>query len=366
MKAASELCKVVQCVRRKGLRLPVYYRRMASIKQYRGKTWRAIIRRKGFPVQSKTFESKKDAEAWAASIESRMGVHQFDGLQLKAAKTMTVRDVFERYKKEVAPDYKGRNSLGILKRVIRDAKFMDLVLSKITPLDIRQWRDDRAQDILPQSVHRELNTISGVFGHAIKEWGAPLASNPCHAVSRFKGADKARDKVWTPADVKTLLDAIGWREDMPLLEGRDYVGWALLLGIETAMRVGELCVLRVADFHPAEKYAQLRDTKNGDDRQVPLSTTAIKYLKILCKGKKPDDKIFPIIAATMGEYFLEARRKCGLEHLVFHDSRHTAATQLSTKLANVLELSAVTGHRSLKSLKRYYHPTPASIAGKLG
>ena len=344
----------------------VYYADMASIKQYRGKTWRAIIRRKGFPVQSKTFASKKDAEAWAASVESRLGVSQFAGLQLKAAKTMTVRDVFERYEREVAPNFKGRNSLGILKRVIRDAAFMDLVLSKITPLDIRQWRDDRAQDIQPQSVHRELNTISGVFTHAIKEWGVPLASNPCHSVSRFKGADKSRDKVWSPADVTTLLDAIGWREDMPLGEGRDYVGWALLLGIETAMRIGELCALRVSDFHPAEQYAQLRDTKNGDDRQVPLSTTAIKYLMILCANKMPTDKVFPLIAATLGEYFLEARRKCGLEHLVFHDSRHTAATQLSAKLPNVLELSAVTGHRSLKSLKRYYHPTPAAIAGKLG
>lgn len=344
----------------------VYYADMASIKQYRGKTWRAIIRRKGFPVQSKTFASKKDAEAWAASVESRLGVSQFDGLQLKAAKTMTVRDVFERYEREVAPNFKGRNSLGILKRVIRDAAFMDLVLSKITPLDIRQWRDDRAQDIQPQSVHRELNTISGVFTHAIKEWGVPLASNPCHSVSRFKGADKSRDKVWSPADVTTLLDAIGWREDMPLGEGRDYVGWALLLGIETAMRIGELCALRVSDFHPAEQYAQLRDTKNGDDRQVPLSTTAIKYLMILCANKMPTDKVFPLIAATLGEYFLEARRKCGLEHLVFHDSRHTAATQLSAKLPNVLELSAVTGHRSLKSLKRYFHPTPAAIAGKLG
>ena len=144
----------------------MYHCTMASIKQYRGKTWRAIIRRKGFPVQSKTFESKKDAEAWAAAIEARMGVGQFDGLQLKAAKTMTVRDVFERFEREVAPGYKGRNSLGILKRVIRDAYFMDVVLSRITPLDIRQWRDDRAKEIQPQSVHRELNAISGEIGRA--------------------------------------------------------------------------------------------------------------------------------------------------------------------------------------------------------
>ena len=62
---------------------------------------------------------------------------------------------------------------------------------------------------------------------------------------------------------------------------------------------------------------------------------------------------------------LDVRKACGLEHLVFYDTRHTAATNLSKKLSNVLELSAVTGHRSLKSLQRYYHPTPADIASKL-
>lgn len=339
---------------------------MASINQYRGKTWRVIIRRKGFPTQTKTFALKRDAEAWAASIESGMGVGQFDALQLKTAKTMTVKDLFERFEREVAPNFKGRNSVGILKRVIRDAEFMRLVLSKITPQDIRQWRDDRVKEVQPQSVHRELNTISGVFTHGIKEWGIPLAANPCHSVSRFKGADKARDKLWSNEDTQTLLTAIKWSEDMPLNQGRDYVGWALLLGRETAMRIGEMTVMRVADFHPVEKYVQLRDTKNGDDRQVPLSTTAIRYLEKLCQNKKPEDKIFPFNAGTLGEYFLEARKLCGLEHLVFHDSRHTAATELSKKLPNVLELSAVTGHRSLKSLKRYYHPDATVIAGKLG
>lgn len=339
---------------------------MASIKQYRGKTWRAIIRRKGFPAQSKTFESKKDAEAWAASIESRMGVGSFDALQLKTARGTTVKDLFERYDLEVGPTLKGRNSQGVVKRLIRDAAFMPLVVSKVTAQDIRQWRDDRVLEIQPQSVHRELNTISGVFTHAIKEWGFALAANPCHAVSRFKGADKFRDKLWGAEDSAKLLKSLQWSETMPLKSGRDYVGFAFLICKETAMRIGELCTAAVGNFHPAEKYLFLPDTKNGDPRSVPLSTTALRLLSILCAGKQPGDKIVPLNANTFGEYFLDARRKCGLEHLVFHDSRHTAATQLSTKLSNVLELSAVTGHRSLKALKRYYHPTPSDIAGKLG
>ena len=340
--------------------------RMASIKQYRGKKWRAIVRRVGFPVQSKTFDLKREAEAWACIVEAKMGVSEFDHLQLKQAKVATVKSLFERYRDEVGVTMKGRNEVGTLNRLIRDAGFMALRLDKIEPRNIRDWRDDRLKEVQPQSVQREMNTVSGVFTHAIKEWSVALSENPCHLVSGMRGSDKPRDKRWSPEDTATFLKAAGWSETQELKEGRDYVGWALLLAIETAMRIGELCLPTVADFHEAEKYVHLGDTKNGDQRNVPLSTTALRYFAYLCKGKKPGDKIIPINANTMGEYVLEVRRKCGLEHLVFHDSRHEAATRLSKKLSNVLELSAVTGHRSLKSLQRYYNPEPHELASKLG
>ena len=344
----------------------MYSTRMASITQYRGKTWRAIIRRKGFPVQSQTFDSKRDAVAWAVSIEGKMGVGQFDPLQLKQAKVTTVRDLFDRYHREVAVSMRGRNEAATVLRLMRDASFMRVLASRLTPQDIRQWRDDRVTTVQPQSVNREMNTISGVLSHAIKEWVAPIQVNPCGAVGRYKGADKPRDKRWNKDDTSKLLTAAGWVSGVAPTKGRGYVGWALLLGIETAMREGELCSLKVADFHRKEKYVFLSKTKNGEPRMVPLSTKAIEYLDVLCQGKKPEDKIIPLKANTLCEYVLDARRKCGLEHLVFHDTRHEATTRMAAKLTNVLELSAVTGHKSLKHLQRYYNPIPADIAGKLG
>lgn len=339
---------------------------MASITQYRGKTWRAVIRRAGFPVQSKTFDKKKDAEAWAAAVESRLGVSQQDRLQLKQATVTTCRDIFQRYHDEVGVTQKGINACSILVRLIRDAAFMRMRFDRVAASDIRDWRDARVKEIKPASVHREMNTISAVFTHAIKEWGAPLPANPCHSVSRFKGADVARNKLWRPEDVQAFLKAANFNEDSYPNTGRDYCGWVLLLLVETAMRIGEVCLPTVADFHAAEKYIHLSDTKNGDMRDVPLSTKALSILTVLCHGKKPNDKIIPVKANTLGEYMLDIRRSCGLEHLVQHDARHTAATAISKKLSNVLELSAVTGHRSLKSLKRYYHPNPTEMAGKLG
>lgn len=339
---------------------------MASIKQYRGKTWRAIVRRVGFPSQSKTFGSKREAEQWAAKVEAKLGVSEFDHLQVKQAKATTVRSLFEKYRDEVGVKMKGINEVGTLNRLIRDAAFMGLRLDKITPRNIRDWRDDRAKEVQPQSVQREMNTISGVFTHAIKEWSVAITANPCHLVSGMRGSDKPRDKRWSEADTVIFLKAAGWSDNLVPKTGREYVGWALLLAIETAMRAGELCLPTVADFHPVEKYIHLHDTKNGDVRNVPLSIAAIKYFTHLCDGRKSDERIFPLKANTLGEYVLDVRRKCGLTHLTFHDTRHEAATRLSKKLSNVLELSAVTGHRSLKSLKRYYNPMPHELADKLG
>lgn len=341
-------------------------RGMASITQYRGKTWRAIVRRVGFPQQSQTFALKRDAEIWASGIEAKMGVSEFDTLQVQQATTTTVKTIFERYEVEVAAGMKGQNELATVRRLIRDAAFMRLRLDRVTPRDIRDWRDARVKEVQPQSVHREMNTVSAVFTHAIKEWSVPLTSNPCHMVSRFKGADKARETLWGPKEIETFLRTCRWRESAAPEGGRAYVGWALLLCCETAMRIGELCSLRVSDFHPDGQFVRLLDTKNGDARDVPLSKRAIRWLKHLCVGKKPKEKIVPVNANTLGEYVLDIRRACGLEHLVFHDSRRTGATALSKKLSNVLELAAVTGHRSLKSLQRYYKPSAGYMADKLG
>lgn len=131
------------------------------------------------------------------------------------------------------------------------------------------------------------------------------------------------------------------------------------------MREGELCTMLVKNFHPLESYVHLEMTKNGDERDVPLSKKAIRWMTHLCEDKAKDEKIIPLKANTLCEYFCDARRAAGLEGLVFHDTRHEAATLLSKKLSNLLELSAVTGHRSLKALKRYYNPTPADLASKL-
>lgn len=68
----------------------------------------------------------------------------------------------------------------------------------------------------------------------------------------------------------------------------------------------------------------------------------------------------------MKKVFVRAVERAGLGDLHFHDLRHEATSRLAERLDNVLELSAVTGHKTLTMLKRYYHPRAKDLARKLG
>ncbi|WP_241162611.1 hypothetical protein [Acidithiobacillus ferrivorans] len=66
--------------------------------------WQAIVRKKGYPSQSKTFRAKRDAEAWARLTESAMerGLWQ----NQSDADSTTLADAFDRYGREISSQKK--------------------------------------------------------------------------------------------------------------------------------------------------------------------------------------------------------------------------------------------------------------------
>lgn len=63
--------------------------------------WRAQVRKKGFPHQSKVFRTKAQAERWAAVIESEMVRGSF--VSRTESENTTVAEVLDRYVSEVVP-----------------------------------------------------------------------------------------------------------------------------------------------------------------------------------------------------------------------------------------------------------------------
>ncbi|PFH09158.1 site-specific recombinase XerD [Collimonas sp. PA-H2] len=356
--------------------------------------WQVKVRRKGYPVQSRTFMYREDAEKWARGLERELETSGF--VDRREAEKNTLRAVLERYRKEVTPGKKSADIESIkIGVILKDAALSDLKMSAITSAAVAAWRDRRLAVVTGGTVNREIDVLSAALNHARREWGIHV-ENPIPHVKRPEKS-RARERRFSIEEEKYLFAALDGgerRADGTFGKGarNPWLAPLVKLALETAMRRGELLALQWENVDLKRRTAHLPDTKNGDSRTVPLSLKAVEIFKALQHLRSDDDMeedeheagaVFPTTAMALRKGFTrsverareeyisdskKARRKpvAGfLEDVHFHDTRHEAASRLAEKLSNVLELSAVTGHRDLRMLKRYYHPRAEDLAKKL-
>lgn len=207
------------------------------------------------------------------------------------------------------------------------------------------------------AVIRDLSLLSSVINHARREWGATV-NNPCLLVKK-PPTPPGRSRLLAPDEEARLLHTLS-----PTGRRSPWMVPLVQLALEMAMRRGELLALKWENINLDSQTAYLPTTKNGTPRLVPLSSKAIKVLVTL--PRLPTGFVFGISAQTMEAAFQRARTRAGIANLHFHDLRHTATSRMADKLPNVIELAAVTGHRTIQMLKRYYHPSATALAKKLG
>jgi integrase len=139
------------------------------------------------------------------------------------------------------------------------------------------------------------------------------------------------------------------------------------------MRRGEFMGLKWPDIDIPSRRAFLHTTKNGEPRQVPLT---LKAVQILSEVKNEDpEQVFPLSMDALRRYFEKAVKTAKdnwtssginpFEDLRVHDLRHEALSRLSDAGLNVIELSHISGHKTLAMLSRYTHPSHEAIFAKL-
>ena len=333
----------------------------------RGNYWRAEIRRLGYPQQNRTFDIRADAEAWARRIESEMDRGIF--VDRTEAETTSFGDLLKRYAEEISPHKKGRDGEILRIRKLRTDKLAEYKISALTSKVIAEYRDARLRLVTGSTVNRELTLIGHVITIARKEWGIPLEVNPVSLIRRPK-ENRSRARRLSSAEEKRLLDELAPspRDENGCFEPggcrNEWVLPAVILAIESAMRRSEILALSWPDVFLDERFVRLHDSKHGEARDVPLSTRAAATLSAL--ARQTEGQVFPITGEALKKAFTRACERAGIENLHFHDLRHEATSRLATRLDNILELSAVTGHKTVQMLKRYYHPHATDLAKKLG
>ena len=321
----------------------------------RGKRWQARVSRKGYPAKARSFLNLQDAERWARSVEIEIDRGTF--ISASEADKLTLGDLIERYMREVTPHMKGAVEDLIRLAALRRNPVCKANVTALTPAMLGKFRDERLEKVSNGTVIRELAYLSAIINYGRREWSLQI-QNPV-ALVRKPASPSGRTRILSLEEQSNLLEQL-----RPSGRRSRWMFPLVIAALETAMRRGELLALRWQNIDLETRVAILITTKNGDRRVVPLSSKAINILSSL--PRSITGQVFPMTACAVSAAFDRAALRANLDDVRFHDLRHTAITAMANKLPNLIELSAVTGHRSLKMLQRYYHPSPQDLAIKLG
>jgi len=326
---------------------------MASIRKRGPYQWEVRIRKRGYPVQSKTFESKVDANAWAATVESEMARGVFRSHQV--AERTPLQELLDRYGREISPSKKGAVQEKSKINIISNFPISQFVVANIGGKELAEYRDARLNQVSNKTVRDELVLLGHLFKVAMQDWGMVLPhGNPIDSVRKPKIGNNQRDRRLNP------------EEETKLLKGcREYGGelWTIVvLAIETGMRRGEIVSLMWEDIK--FPIVHLHETKNGDNRDVPLSSLAIHILEKL--PRNINGRVFNMKGDSVTQAFGRICSRQGIENLRFHDLRHEATSRFFEKGLNPMQVSAITGHKTLQMLKRYTHLKAEDLAKALG
>ena len=322
--------------------------------QKRSGSWRAIVKRKGFERITRTFDTKAEAEIWAATLESEMGRGVF--VSQKEAESTTLEESLDRYEREISSSKKGHLQEKKRIRTWKSHPLAKRFLASIQGKDIAAWRDARIKSgSSANTVRLDLAIISHLFEIARKEWGMEGLKNPVKSI-RLPSPPSGRDRRLQPGELEKLLECLS--EEM---------GQVVRFALETAMRRGELAGMTwdMVDLKKRTVTLPETKTKNGQKRIVPLSSVAVTILKERLNTQRIDGKVWDIGLDAISQDFARACRMAGISGLHFHDLRHEATSRLFEKGFDTMEVSTITGHKTLQMLKRYTHLRAEDLAERM-
>lgn len=335
--------------------------------------YRVLIRLKGHPVQSATFERKTDAKRWVQQTEAAIR----DGRHFKTteAKRHTLAELIDRYTRDVLPNKPKSADKQEQQLEWWKDQLGSYLLADITPALIAEHRDKlaagktkRSDRRSPATVIRYLAALSHAFTIAVKEWGW-IEGNPVLKVTKPK---EPRGRVRFLSDDEVVNGTVIEGERTRLLKACSaspcpYLYPVVLLALSTGMRSGEIMTLTWDDNVDLQrKRITLHETKNNERRVVPLVGRALDVLREHAKVRRLDTNLlFPSDKADKASKtykpidlrapWTAALKAASVENFRFHDLRHTAASYLAMNGASVAEIAEVLGHKTLQMVKRYAH-----------
>ena len=325
---------------------------MASIYKRNGK-WRVEIRKIGSKGIHKSFIVKDEAIRFARETEVKIEQGLYQDLTL--AKTTKLKDVLAQYRDRVSVNKKGYDQERYkINKIIR-SDIADKTLSQLTPLVLFEYIEQQKKLYTASTVNKSITIVNLALNFAERFLGISLNKNPLKFIKRLKESQFV-GQVIEPYEEALLLKHAQFSKLY-------WLKTAIILGIDCGLRRGEILKLKAEDVNFKNNTAVLKDTKNGETREIGLSSRAIQELKKL--PVSIDGKLFPCKRLdTFTFYYKQLKRWSGVKKR-FHDTRHTFASRSTTSGWSITEIAAQGGWKQLQVLKRYTHIKAEYLAKKM-
>lgn len=325
--------------------------------------WKAVVRRKGFPMKTRTCRTRAQAAAWAKRIE--VGILDGRAPPNRAEENRTLDDLIDEYVRGVQPKH---HALERRKRGTHlkwwSSRLGDVPLLAFRRAMVRdqlraleRGESPSGRKLAPATVNRYLASLRHVFSFAMTEleW---ISANPLSRMGQREPRGRVRFLEETERD--RLLEAC--RESS---EPRLYP--LVLLALSTGGRQGELLGLRWRDIDFERQVAVFQHTKNNERRAVPLVGEPLELLREMARVRRIDSDL--VFCSARGSIrfprraWTEALERAEIDDFRFHDLRHTAASYLAMSGATLAEIAEILGHKTLGVVKRYAHLTDRHTSG---
>lgn len=320
----------------------------------RGKRWYVDFSYNGKRYRKSAGRTKREALLKLGEIQRRIEQEERHGIPANAPRSFTEYAeeylTYARVEKAGSTYIRDTCRTGHLIRAFGDKK-----LSDITVRDIELYKAARSEAVKHVTVTRELNLLSHMFHRAI-DLEYYRKENPVGKVKKYK-EPPGRVRYLSLEERIRLLEECK-RSQNPLLYAMVFTA------LETGMRKGEEQRLKWEDVNIERQSIRLRQTKNNEDRDIPISDRLLPLLQRLyierCSPyvfSKPDGRPY----GDWRRSFETACRHAEIDNFHWHDLRHDYASQLVMAGVDIYRVQKLMGHKTLSMTARYAHLSQAHL-----
>ena len=321
---------------------------MAQIRKRKNK-YQFIVKRVGYPIIYRSFISKSVGSRWAKEVELQMEKQTFEDYSPAAATTL--KEILIKYRDEITINKKGYAE--------ETCKLNKLIRHKISLHTLMRFKSHHVYSLIKElqgtmkqnSVVKYVNLLRNAWNVAKRQWAITLpATSPFDLVS-IKKEDDTRERILTKLEYKRLLAACS-KSNLNGLS--DMVEFAYLTGA----RQGEMLRLKKDDVDWHRNIITFKDTKNGEDRSVPMSNEVQYIIKKYPFG-------FSCVGRRLRKHFYIACVKAHITDFRFHDLRACFCTNALLSGMSIAEVATLSGHKDWSQLKKYTRIKPEDLQDKV-